>query len=1083
MQASVTEEGWLLLLVLIVPACVLAYRWLRATMSTPRVITVALFRSMLIACVAAMLAGVSSVRETDKLTTVLVIDGSDSVRRFASEAGVFGVDSQGRAIAWNDRVSQIVTDVTGTLGPEDLVSVVVFDGRSLAVSAPSRRPLESPPVDVRGREGTDIEGAIKLAARLVPPDSAGRIVLFSDGVQTGGDAVAAAKEVVGSAETAGAGTIMVDVVPLSYRVDNEVMIDAVDAPPSAVAGGKVTLRVALRSTDPVSGRVEVRYNDELIDVNGAAPGTGRRVSLPIGRAVVPIEIELGDRALHQFTPTFIPDDPGADRVAQNNSAETFTFTPGTASVLIIDGRNEGASGFGGVLSDAEMERNPLRKALEASDIETRSITPSDMPANLLGLQGYDLVVLQDIGAADIPREAHTMLSEYVSTLGGGLVMVGGPDGFGAGGWKGTDLEPILPVLLDLPDEVIEPQAAIVFVLDKSGSMSNSVGGSSRSQQEIANDGAAYAILTLDPTDMLMVVAFSGSAETIVPMGPVGDNQQRAARVRSIASSGGTSLMPAMNRAGRALLDVDAKVKHMVILSDGQSSGSVEDMEQFAGQLQEEGISISTIAIGDGAHNKNLLRIATAGGGNFYPVTDPMILPQIFIRDTQFVRRPFVRLKPFLPVVTSPSSPVISSSNAWRAGVQVPPLEGVVLTQSREDTRVTNALTTDDGYPLLSHWFVGRGQVAGFTSDASVWARGWVGSNQWSGYRSMWTQIARTIARPAVDQNAELVASVEDGELVMTYNAFEEDGAPIDGLRVEGEVFAPDTGESSPVRLTQTGPGQYEARVPAPARGNYVVALTPSRGARQLPAVIGGASRALGPEYSSLRSNVGLLQSVAEAGGGQVFSIEQFESTGALGEGVGVDLFDRSGVESSRAMTPLWPILLAWTIVIFVLDVGTRRVAWDRLLNRQLMRDWKRAVREAGEGKGQAAAATIGGLRAKASETRAKTRNDRAASPADQQPQAAAPTTQSQAERMASVMARQKDTRERLRAEQPARQEPAAPNKPGVKQPPPVKDRSRKVADTSKGTQTNSKKGATEDKPKSTTEGLLAAKRRARDRDN
>lgn len=1057
MRAAATDEAWLLLLVLIIPACAFAYRWLRATMSTPRMLSVALFRSMLIACIAAMLAGVSSVRETQRFTTVLVIDGSDSVRRFAVASGAFGLDANGDPVQWNDRITRIVENSTMSLGPEDLVGVVVFDGRSLAVSAPSRRPLESPRVDVRSQDGTDIEAAIRLARRLVPPDSAGRIVLVSDGVQTSGDAVAAVKEIVGSTESTRTGTVLIDVVPLSYRMTNEVMIDAVDAPPSAVANGRVTLRVSLRSTDNATGRIEVRYNDAIVDINGADEGSSRRVSLTPGQNIVAIDIDLGDRALHQFVPTFIPDNPAMDSVTQNNTAETFTFTPGTARVLIIDGRNEGL-GASGILTDAMLERNPLRAALEASDIEVRSITPDEMPSSLLGLQGFDLVVLQDVGAGDIPRQTHTMLAEYVSTLGGGLVMVGGPDGFGAGGWKGTDIEPILPMQLDLPDEIVEPQAAIAFVLDRSGSMGRSVQGSSRSQQTIANEGAAYAILTLDPTDLLTVVAFSSDATTIIPMGPVDDNQQRAARVRSIAAGGGTNLMPAMLTAGKALIDADAKIKHMVILSDGQSSGEQQVMFNFAAELQAQGISVSTIAVGDSADTSTMLGIATAGGGNYYPVTDPTLLPQIFIKDTQFVRRPLIRLKPFLPVVNGPSSPVLTGTSGWQQGATVPPLEGIVLTQARDDPRVTNALTSDDGYPLLSHWFVGRGQVAGFTSDASVWANGWIGAQSWGGFRSLWAQLARTIARPAIDQNAELLASVEGGELIMTYNAFEDDGTPIDGLTVAGDVFSPDSGDPMPVQLTQIGPGQYEARSPAPARGNYVIALAPSRGARQLPAVIGGASRALGPEYASVRSDVSLLQQIAQAGNGTVWSIDQ------LGEEGGVDLFSRDGITPSTAMTPLWPILLGWTIAIFVLDVGTRRLAWDRLLNRALMREWRKALQDAAEGRGQAATSTVGGLKQRAQAAKARTRETTTHTVATTSDAQTSIPQQTAAERMASVKARQQQTRDRLRAEKTAHTDA---------DPAPIRDTSSRAQD----------KSHPQEPPASTTEGLLAAKRRARERDS
>ena len=75
----------------------------------------------------------------------------------------------------------------------------------------------------------------------------------------------------------------------------------------------------------------------------------------------------------------------------------------------------------------------------------------------------------------------------------------------------------------------------------------------------------------------------------------------------------------------------------------------------------------------------------------------------------------------------------------------------------------------------------------------------------------------------------------------------------------------------------------------------------------------------------------------------------------LGQSAPLDLFDHSAVKPVTATSPLWPILLVWSIVVFVLDVATRRVAWDRLLTREVTETFRahaveaaRAV-EAGDG--------------------------------------------------------------------------------------------------------------------------------------
>ena len=55
-------------------------------------------------------------------------------------------------------------------------------------------------------------------------------------------------------------------------------------------------------------------------------------------------------------------------------------------------------------------------------------------------------------------------------LGGGLVMLGGDQAFGLGGYYKTTIEEILPVRSDFEKEKEKPSLAMVLVIDKSGSM-------------------------------------------------------------------------------------------------------------------------------------------------------------------------------------------------------------------------------------------------------------------------------------------------------------------------------------------------------------------------------------------------------------------------------------------------------------------------------------------------------------------------------------------------------------------------------------------------------------------------------------
>ncbi len=949
------QPQWLLLLILAVPMAVAALRWFTA-MSLMRRWSAVLMRTLLIALIAGTLAGATAIRHTDRLAVVALVDVSGSVQRFAS----LGRDEDGRPISALEGVRRFLLEASHDRGPDDLLGLVVFDGAALAIASPTRVDMLDRPLDISMVEGTDISQAIRLGAAMIPSDAAGRLVLFSDGNQTAGDGLVAAREAVGG-RIASAGPpspgqgatgpvragLPIDVAPLAYNVASEVMIESIDAPPQAPAESVITVRVVLESAAAARGTLQLLREGQPLDINGSEPGTGRSLTLAPGRHVELINVPLNAGRIHRFEAVFEPDlqrradgtlTPVGDTIASNNRAQAVTLTPGRGSVLVVDGVSEGdPSGPGQILP------RTLREA--ALDVDV--VSPAGVPGDLLSLQGYDLVILANVPADDLPRPVHTALASYVSELGGGLVMIGGKSSFGAGAWKGTDLEPILPVKLDLPEKLIVPAAAIMLVLDNSGSMNRTVMGSTRTQQSIANDGAALAVMTLDKTDMVGVISFNLDYTVEVPLSRNSDPKATAAKIRSITSDGGTNIPPALDAAYRQLKGVTADVRHIILLTDGRSQGT-ELLADLAAKIHDDGISVSTIGVGDQADTRTLADMAARGGGQFYQVSDPTILPRIFLKAVRVLRTPLVREAPFTPVLLGTGSPLVEGLGSIGDG-SIPPLGGLVLTQARTEPGITYAMIHPAGEPLLAHWNVGLGRVAAFTSDASRWAREWI---DWPGYRQMWTQVARTISRPPTDRSQELTLEIVGDALRIRLDAADKEGKPLDLLSVPASVYTP-SGERVALNLSQTGPGVYEGNAPAPSTGNYVVTLTPRLGNRPLSPVIGGTSRATGVEYRRLTSNVGLLEEISRATGGRVFDIRN---------GKGVKLFDRTGITPSEARLPLWRTLALWALAALLLDIGTRRVAWDRLLSREFGAALRRETAEAMRDRGAQSARTLSSLR-------------------------------------------------------------------------------------------------------------------------
>ena len=865
-------------------------------------------RSILLALLAALLAGASAVRTVDHMAVIAIVDVSGSVRRYA------GLTMDEVRLEAFDAVRDFLRDAVGERGPDDLLGIVAFDGKAAALLAPTRVDALDRSLDVTVQEGTNIADAIRLAAAMIPPDAAGRLLLFSDGNETAGDAMAIAAELAGRAAT-GRGMLPIDVVPLAYAVTNETMVEFLDVPPTAAAESVVPVRIGLFSTQGATGTLRLLREGVPMPL-GDGEATARRMTLPAGRTVLTLSVKLEPGKLHRFEAIFEPDREvdefgtttalRGDQSLENNGAEAFTITPGRGSILILDGVGGGAeSGPGATLA----------RTLRRADLDVTLAPAEGMPPDMLQLQRYDLVILQNVPVEALDERSQRTLVEYVTDMGGGLVMVGGPDSFGAGGWHGSTLEPILPVRLDLPEQVVIPEAAIMFILDSSGSMNRSVMGSIRTQQEIANESAAMAVKSLDPKDLVGVIEFNSLHRTVVPLEPNRRPEATAARIRSIAPGGGTVIGPALRAAGEALNGVDARVKHIILLSDGQATDS-EELAAIAESLASDGIMISTISVGNQADDRTMRAIADKGNGSFYPVISPNILPKIFLRAVRIVRSPMIRQTPFDVVMLPTGSPLT-------AGLGQPPrLGGMVLTQSRRDPTITYAMIADSGEPVLAHWNVGLGQVAAFTSDAHEWAARWL---DWPGYTDMWTRIARVVARPPSSRDVELRTAVNDGELTVTVDMFDSAGRPLDGAAIPVSVFTPG-GDVVAVTLSQTAPGRYEWTGSATQTGNYVVIARPTHGGVARTPVIGGASVAAGAEYRALSSNIALLEQLAQTTGGRRLTLD----VGRM-----ANLFDRMGIEPVRARTPIWRMLLAWTIVVLLLDVGTRRIAWDRYFSAAL----------------------------------------------------------------------------------------------------------------------------------------------------
>ncbi|MEM6750457.1 MAG: VWA domain-containing protein [Planctomycetota bacterium] len=898
LQRWFEDPVWLWLLVLIAPTAWFGWKTLPGLGPTRRALALGL-RAAVILMAVLLLAGPRWSDTASDLTVVALVDQSESVRRFA-ERGLAGDGggASGSVEAWS---AGWVEAGSGDRRADDRVGWVGFDGVASIQRLPTAGWAAEASAGSGGPEstltpipGSDVAEAIELGLASHVGDGGLRLLLVSDGNDTSGRALEAAR-------AAAAAGVPVDVAPLAYEVGDDVRVDGVYAPRRVGLGQTAPVRVVVRAARPTAGRLLLRQNGRWLP-GAVAVSADDWAADRGGEAVLmrSLDVAFDEARPTRFEAVFEPEAPGAvDALATNNAGESITLVDGPGRVLLVDGEVEGAG-------------RVLARALERRGVAVDVVAPSGMPIGLSELLGYQAVVLQNVGHADVSRAAERALVDYVHDFGGGFAMLGGPNSFGAGGWTNSLVDrSILPVTCDIPAKTVLPSGALVLVIDRSGSMNAQVGSSGKSQQEVAGEAAILALQTLLPQDLSGVVAFDSQAQWVVPLG-VNSLEVSSGQIRGIQPGGGTNIAPGLATAYRGLESSDVgpdALRHVLLLTDGgsPSEGLIEEAQLRA----DQGITLSVVGVGASGEQRLLLEdLARAGGGVYYDVADPNRLPQIFIKEALTIRRNLVKEVEFTPRRGPVASPITAGLES------APPLRGLVLTGPRDDGLTFTPLLGPDGEPLLAHRQVGLGRSVAFTSDATPrWAEAWLG---WGGYADFWKRTVDLIARPPESLAHELVMSPTalGNRIALRLELYDEPGdSPV--TRVLGAVAGPDQRPRT-VTLERVGPSTFVGEVEAIDRGAYLAMLRIERVDGRGESVSSTASVQESAELAARRDNLPLLEQIAEVTGGRVLDASSPEAAG---------LFVRDRVFEARRPRPVRWALAPWLLGLLLLDVANRRVAW------------------------------------------------------------------------------------------------------------------------------------------------------------
>ena len=871
------SDPWVILLLAFTGIAV----WLtdRAHQSTSSAI-----RLLILGLLVAAIAQIQLVRAHDRLTVCFLLDRSLSIPD-----------------QWRNKSIQYLQKVKRNRNEGDRLTVVAFAENA---------GVEIPPVDYdisfRGIETplrverTDLAGAIKLAQGLFPEDASKRIVILSDGNENIGNALEQAR-------LAASKGIGIDVVPLQYRHDQEVLIEKVVTPPDAQQGDMINVRVVLRSMGPVSGVLTLFQRAGNRESVLAQEHVVLRSEPEIN--VVATKIKIQEPAFYAFQARFVPDQPESDSIAQNNLANNFTYVQGAAKILMIEPQDSAGS------------HDDLVALLQQENIEVDQISPEQLPTNLGEIQPYDAIVL-----ANVPRELFSdrqmeLLQSNTHDMGTGLIMLGGPESFGAGGWRDTPVEAALPVNMDIKASKVLSKGALVLIMHASEMAQGNYW-----QKVIAQN----ALRSLSGSDYAGLLHWDGREKWLwePALLSVGENRRRMlASINRMNPGDMPDFGPSLQKARDVLwAREDAAIKHIIVISDGDPTPPTSGLLQSMKNTQPgRRISISSVAVSShGVLDLDVMRkLAAETGGKFYHVKNPRNLPKIYQKEVRRISRPLIyeRTAGVQPLFLFESEPLVGVSP------EIPKVLGYVMTTPKENPLVQVPLVASlpDGQqmPILAHWRYGLGKTVAFTTDIGQrWATNW---KEWESYRKLFSQMVRWSMRSLDHGNFTINSRQQNGKVHLIVDALDQDQGFQNFLNFRGTVVSPGMVTRS-IDLKQTAPGRYEAVFEANQTGSYFASLSYDGSDGNQGVLRTGVGVSYSSEFRELQANVPLLRQLAAVvpNGGTRGHVIQGDDPD---EWLSTAVF-RHDLAPASASIDIWPWLVAVAGILFFSDVLVRRIVFQ-----------------------------------------------------------------------------------------------------------------------------------------------------------
>ncbi len=753
--------------------------------------------------------------------------------------------------------------------PDDRLAIIGF-GVEAAVEQAFDAHAAGAAVPDDFNQGSNIAAALRLAEAVRAPDRRTAILCLSDGLLTG----------AGPAHSVDA-----ESAPVWFRhLDGGGGIDAaageIAVPERAEPRSAWLVRYTIQADTPceaeyvlsrngmalAGGKVKLRRGDNTFFARDTADAEGM------------LEYRLHVRL-------------AGDRVRENNLSQALLPVRGAPRVLLVT--PDGDSGL-------------IGRSLAAAAIPVDTVSPRAFPREAAKFVPYKLVILENCPASSLPERSADALAGAVRSGVTSLLVTGGPNAFGVGGYHRSPLDPLLPVDMELRHESRRNAMAVAIALDRSGSMDMSA-GDGRRKMDLANLGAAESIRLLSPQDEVAVFAVDTAAHQVVPLSRADAAESLAHAVLGIKSlGGGIYCLTAMKAAADEVMKSTLPNRHIILFADASDAEEQEGCIDLAKDLLGRGVRLSVIAMGaPGDSDAAFLRdLARAGDGEALFSNHAGGLPALFTQEVMRISR-----RGFIEERVRPRLLGALADLGVDTALTPPIIDGFNVSSARESATVYMNLDDEYGTPMLATRFGGRAAVGALLFEADGEFSG--NFSAWQDAPGLIVALARRLAGGLNLAEIKAYAENRDGRARVTFEfppaaarAVRQKASRVEWLGPGGIAL------SAPLEWTE--PDRAEASAALPVPGHYLaIADLGGQGVAAAPPVTVSYSR----EFAQRPPGEGkaALAEIAALTGG--------------GEGVDVARIRRSAVAARPAGGDVAGPIIALIILLFLVELSGRRLLW------------------------------------------------------------------------------------------------------------------------------------------------------------